>query len=98
MARYRVTVENMVTGEQRIKECEGYLLCTFYDAVELEDGKSVYARADIGASNINQVDVMALMSNENTLGEAFHALNDVLCNPLRKAWWERACRAEVKKS
>lgn len=25
MAGYRVTVENMVTGEQRIKECEGVL-------------------------------------------------------------------------
>lgn len=48
------------------------MLCTFYDAVELEDGKSVYARADIGASNISQVDVMALMIKEG--------------NPLQCAW------------
>lgn len=97
MSRKKITIEDLATGEQKTLECQGYLVCAFDNPVPVPGGE-VFTKANMETNNVNGIELMALMSNENPLGEAFHALNDVLRNPLRKARWKRAFQTEVKKS
>ena len=72
MARKRIIIEDMVSGQQKTLECEGYLVCAFNDPMETDVTERRHRRATILADNITAMDVAGLMT--------------VKGNPLETAW------------
>lgn len=82
MARKRIIIEDMVSGQQKTLECEGYLVCAFNDPVHIAEGADPYNRAAIEAQNIQPVDVMGLMlKRNNPLAEAWRGLKKLRWRP-----------------
>lgn len=87
MARKRIIIEDMVSGQQETLECEGYLVCAFNDPVHIDEGADPYSRAAIESQNICTFDVMGLMlKRDNPLAEAWRGLKKL-------RWWPRMMRA-----
>ena len=82
MARKRIIIEDMVSGQQKTLECEGYLVCAFNEPVHVDEGLAPYNRANIEAKNINAVDVIGLMlKRDNPLAEAWRELKKLRWRP-----------------
>lgn len=82
MARQKITIEDMVTGQQEVLECEGLLVCAFNDPVDMGDGHDAYNRAHIEAVRISTIDVMGLMmKKDNPLARAWRAMNKLRWKP-----------------
>lgn len=82
MARKRIIIEDMVSGQQKTLECEGYLVCAFNDPVHIAEGADPCNRAAIEAKNINAVDVIGLMlKRDNPLAEAWRELKKLRWRP-----------------
>jgi hypothetical protein len=82
MARKRIIIEDMVSGQQKTLECEGYLVCAFNDPVHLGEDANPYDRVAIEARNIHTVDVMGLMlKRDNPLAEAWRGMKKVRWQP-----------------
>lgn len=95
MARKRIIIEDMVSGQQKTLECEGFLVCAFNDPVHIDEDANPYNRVAIEARNIHTVDVMGLMiKRNNPLAEAWRGLKKLRWRPrvmrvLKRAYEER---------
>lgn len=82
MARKRIIIEDMVSGQQKTLECEGYLVCAFNDPVHIGEGADPYNRVAVEAKNIHVVDVAGLMiKGNNPLADAWHLLKKLRWRP-----------------
>lgn len=82
MARKRIIIEDMVSGQQKTLECEGYLVCAFNDPVHIDEDANPYNRIAIEARNINTVDVIGLMlKRNNPLADAWRGLKKLRWRP-----------------
>lgn len=87
MARKRIIIEDMVSGQQKTLECEGYLVCAFNDPMETDVAERRHRRAAILADNITAMDVAGLMTvKDNPLEAAWKIVRKLKWNPglLRK--------------
>ena len=96
MARTRIIIENMVTGEQKTMECEGFMVCTFNDSVSFDtDHRNYqlekYQRAKVEANNISTVDVMGMMfKKDNPIANAYRAMKRIERKPRMMYYFKKA--------
>ena len=94
MERTRIIIENMVTGEQKTMECEGFMVCAFNDPVSFDTDTKAYQRTAIVARNISTIDVMGMMFKKNNpIANAYRAMKRIKWKPrmmyyLKKAYGE----------
>lgn len=82
MARKRIIIEDMVSGQQKTLECEGYLVCAFNDPVETDAAEERYRKADVLADNITAMNVAELMTIKDIpLGAAWEIMRKLKWNP-----------------